>query len=373
MYILAINLSHHASICLLQDEKIIFYLEYDRLSGEKEGPFKSGDWQQVKLLDVISNYTKHIDHLIFCSFGKDKIHSYSDEELVSFFKNALGELQITFDNSHFYNEHHLYHATNAFYHSKFDEAAVLILDGGGTYYDGLIPLRESESMYYFSNLEFETIKKHYSRLYIFSDSNPIKYNQKTIFSTSLSCGWIFNYLIHLSKKSAGHIMCISSYGDLEKVPSNDWFLYDKNSDIWYTDNNTILEIFRENCNMSDIKPYDINPHNNIGNFLIDYNSEFCYQALANVAKKAQKETKEHTIRLIQQLLEKCNTKNVVLSGGYMLNCVNNYEYLKAFPDINFYIDPIAHDGGTAIGAAKYLWHNVLKNSKRGKLETLYLG
>ena len=50
------------------------------------------------------------------------------------------------------------------------------------------------------------------------------------------------------------------------------------------------------------------------------------------------------------------TGNICLSGGCFLNCVANYKMKKKYPHINFYIEPIAHDGGTAIGAA-YLAYN----------------
>ena len=81
----------------------------------------------------------------------------------------------------------------------------------------------------------------------------------------------------------------------------------------------------------------------------------------------------HTIRLIKQLLDKTGTKNVVLSGGYFLNCVNNYHYIKEFPEINFYVDPCSHDGGTAIGAAFYVWHHLLNNTQRHPITSLFLG
>jgi carbamoyltransferase len=42
-------------------------------------------------------------------------------------------------------------------------------------------------------------------------------------------------------------------------------------------------------------------------------------------------------------------------GGYGLNCVANYKYWKEFPDLNIYCEPISHDGGTSIGAAKYIY------------------
>jgi predicted NodU family carbamoyl transferase len=94
---------------------------------------------------------------------------------------------------------------------------------------------------------------------------------------------------------------------------------------------------------------------------------------ATIAKRIQDETKKHTIRLIQKSIDLTGSKNIVLSGGYFLNCVNNYQYLNHFPDINFYIDPISYDGGTAIGAAKWFWHGLTGDKTIRKLNTLYLG
>ena len=53
-----------------------------------------------------------------------------------------------------------------------------------------------------------------------------------------------------------------------------------------------------------------------------------------------------------------STKNIVLSGGYSLNCTNNYKYLQAFPEYQFFVDPIPHDGGTAVGAALEEWRKL---------------
>tara|TARA_B100002019_G_scaffold289865_1_gene306372 strand:+ start:6791 stop:7606 length:816 start_codon:yes stop_codon:yes gene_type:complete len=53
----------------------------------------------------------------------------------------------------------------------------------------------------------------------------------------------------------------------------------------------------------------------------------------------------------EELLEMRTSNNVVVSGGCFLNCVANYKMKKKFPHINLYVEPIAHDGGTAIGAA----------------------
>ena len=54
---------------------------------------------------------------------------------------------------------------------------------------------------------------------------------------------------------------------------------------------------------------------------------------------------------------KCESKNIIITGGCALNCVANYEYLKHLPkDVNLYIEPVSNDAGTAIGLAKYLYY-----------------
>ena len=64
---------------------------------------------------------------------------------------------------------------------------------------------------------------------------------------------------------------------------------------------------------------------------------------------------------------------ISLTGGYALNCVNNYEYIKAFPNVNFYFDPLSNDGGTSVGAVKYFWHHLTQDKTIRPLESLYLG
>lgn len=92
-----------------------------------------------------------------------------------------------------------------------------------------------------------------------------------------------------------------------------------------------------------------------------------------ISKKLQEETKKHTMYLIDKALSTTNSKNIVLSGGYFLNCVNNYEYKKSLPKyINVYIDPIPHDAGTALGSVQYLWFK-LTGKKVRPLANVFFG
>ena len=75
----------------------------------------------------------------------------------------------------------------------------------------------------------------------------------------------------------------------------------------------------------------------------------------NAAATIQNDWEDRAIELVKIASKNCN--NIVLTGGCFLNCVVNYKLLKEFPDLNFYVDPIAFDGGTSIGAAYILHHN----------------
>ena len=60
--------------------------------------------------------------------------------------------------------------------------------------------------------------------------------------------------------------------------------------------------------------------------------------------------------LVDDAIKLTGCNNIVLSGGCMLNCVANYKLRKSLPKhVKLYTVPVAHDGGTSIGAA-YLVH-----------------
>jgi len=78
----------------------------------------------------------------------------------------------------------------------------------------------------------------------------------------------------------------------------------------------------------------------------------------NAAQLVERDSYDNAVEVINKAISLLpDVKNIVLSGGFSLNCTNNYKYLKAFPDHQFFVDPIPHDGGTAVGAALDLWRN----------------
>lgn len=399
MYILGINISHHASVCLLNDGIIEYYIEEERLSRNKYHLLEDNN-NQLYSIKNIKKYTNHLNYIIFSSFGRV---FNEDSEIIQSIIEQLEEHDILYDSYIFNHEdHHLYHAACGFYGSGFEDAVCLVLDGGGSYkkddYENLKetykhPFRETESIYSCDYQDgIKELYKHHSLLDWDEDNEDIgeilftdkKFGYERIFSHSYSCGELFNFTSSVlgfdSGFDAGKVMGLSSYGnyllpmlneskegsDLLLIFENEWF-YNKN-DEWITKRHI----------GSDIESHYEHEKQSILNYrecdlTIPFNQIHSLSSL--FAYKLQIETEKHTLRLIEKAIKLSNKKNIILSGGYALNCVNNYRYRKSLPkDITIYIDPISNDAGTAIGAAKLLWHSLKKdNNKIDRLETLYLG
>jgi carbamoyltransferase len=97
----------------------------------------------------------------------------------------------------------------------------------------------------------------------------------------------------------------------------------------------------------------------------------------NLAWAVQNETQEYIAELIEKAVDMTGEKNIVISGGYGLNVIANYYYRERFPELNIYVDPISHDGGTSIGYAKLFANKKIGDDNgehiKDPLTTLYLG
>lgn len=426
MYILGINISHHASSCLIKDGEILYFVEENKIVRDKKffyhdslffdknmGSYKNPKYDSFyPSIDILKKYTDTVDYVIFTSYGQENW----DEAVIKIIGKKLDESGIKYKTKLFYHEnHHVYHASNSFYSSGFDDAVALVMDGGGSYdkeyYEKEIKdkyeyaFRESESIYKcdYDN-GFTPLFKHYSLFDKDYQKEEIfvvtkEYPYKEIFTHSISCGTYFALLANLydtGLDTAGKIMGLSSYGD-ENYAKNPLlekdFFYEMNGE-WVTSpfpfddvsqlmSNLDLDIDAFNDEFKDFnfKDLHVDQYSNKTKDLVTKTSENKdlfdkynkFIKYATIAKKCQVETERQTVRLIQKALDLSGSKNVVLSGGYFLNCVNNFNYLKHFPDVNFFVDPISHDAGTAIGAAKWLYHGLTGDKIKRPLETLYLG
>ena len=419
MNIVGINISHDSSSCLLRDGKLVYLLEEERISRRKAHGIHYGDLRFYGL-EHLKNHVKVIDHLVFSSYGRggkavndaetiftyiEDIDHYGGEyfsrrwdtmmnegkfyraipDVIEFFLDndrvvihaivkQLTDVGIKVKNIVFEpDQHHLHHAIAGYHFSNFDQAVSLVMDAGGSFgmddyyemskflkYQAIF--REKESAYYFTDKEMRSIYGHFSRPFTTPREGELMLKRDgRVFSHTLSAGDLFNlitgdrFLGMGCGKNAGKTMGLSSYyqDEFPEELQEDWF-YELDG-VMLTDHKLLDKL--ESLNSK----YD---------FKVRHDNMY-YPSM--LAKKLQIETEKLTIFLIKKALEITPTKNVILSGGYFMNCVNNFKYRKYFSDdIKFYIDPIPYEAGTCFGCAAQVWMGF--TGKKVKVpDNLYLG
>ena len=215
------------------------------------------------------------------------------------------------------NEHHLLHAMAVLYQSPFKDALILVCDGGGSkfFHEQYPNYQEMESMFYLSEDEITPLYKHLS-------------NARAVSDIDIKC-YDNNYFAH------PHRFTLDD-ADFDVELSSDLSEGQKFSAL--SARLGYDEIGRAAGKVMGMASYGLERR-------LD-----CYTP-ADLSGRLQTETVQVTKKLIERLIEyKPECKNICLSGGYALNCVGNYQYLDMFPNHNFFVDPCAHDGGTAIGS-----------------------
>jgi predicted NodU family carbamoyl transferase/ferredoxin len=94
----------------------------------------------------------------------------------------------------------------------------------------------------------------------------------------------------------------------------------------------------------------------------------------NLAASVQQALEESVIRLLEEGYALENFRNLCLAGGVALNCRMNQRIRKEFSPQGMFVQPAAHDGGTALGAALEA-HRLITgdNPGCGVMEHAYLG
>ena len=79
----------------------------------------------------------------------------------------------------------------------------------------------------------------------------------------------------------------------------------------------------------------------------------------NLAASLQARLEEVYLGMLKKLAERTGLKAVCLAGGVAFNCVANGKIFDATPFEQVYVQPAAGDGGLSVGAAFYVWHQIL--------------
>jgi carbamoyltransferase len=83
----------------------------------------------------------------------------------------------------------------------------------------------------------------------------------------------------------------------------------------------------------------------------------------DVAASIQAVTEDVMLRIGRHVHEQTRMKNLVLAGGVALNCVANGRLLREGPFERIWIQPAAGDAGGALGAALFVWHQLLEKPR----------
>ncbi len=381
-YIAAIARGHNAGVCLLKDGEIVFSIEEERLSRRKY------DGSPLAAMTKILEYTDRIDFLIVAhtqslkdtagkiDFTGDDMYTGLARKLGLIERNVKTEIHPqVIDLSAI---HHKLHAACAFYRSGFKSATAVIVDGAGTF----IPMQigneniigwETESIFDCSYpakiiTKYKHIGTRGPNITGLIDGNDEENIYQALITEKAGITKVYEAATQycgFSSIEAGKTMGLFPYGSPnDKIPP----LFDYTSTIPLSNRNIVIPTY-PNGAVINAGAYE---------YLNDFSSTdlSLLQNRRDIAYACQTQTQKMVLNLIENAVEITGNKNVVLSGGYGLNCVANYYYLEKLKDkdINLYVEPISNDAGTAIGAALYFYHQLLDDKNvRPRQDDLYLG
>jgi carbamoyltransferase len=90
------------------------------------------------------------------------------------------------------------------------------------------------------------------------------------------------------------------------------------------------------------------------------------QHYMDVAASIQQVTEEIMLRCAVHVQRQTGARNLCLAGGVALNCVGNGRVLREGPFDAIWIQPAAGDAGGALGAALFVWHQLLDRPRTAR-------
>ena len=341
---------HDSAAALIIDGKIIAAAQEERFTRIKHDasyPFNS--------INFVLNYSKmelsQIDQIIFfekpflkferlletyVAFAPKGFKSFCKEipiwlrEKLFQKKMLLDELK-KHDNTFikeekiFFSDHHLSHASSAFFPSPFKEAIVLTADGVGEWATTTVAIGKNNKL---------DIKKEIH----FPHSLGLLYSA-------------FTYYAGFKVNSGEYkLMGLAPYGN----PIYEKDIIDNLIDI---KEDGSFHLNQDYFNYATGLTMTNNRFNNLfGQKPRDPIKEKLTQFHMDIAASIQKVTEDIMIKLAKSLKKEFNLPNLCLAGGVALNCVANGKILKEKIFDNIWVQPAAGDAGGALGAALALWH-----------------
>lgn len=223
-------------------------------------------------------------------------------------------------------EHHLSHASSAFFPSPYESAAILTIDGVGEWSTASI---------------------------CFGEQNKISLLKELHFPHSVGLLYsAFTYYIGFTVNSGEYkLMGLAPYGNPDSEQTKKFFniiksdLIDIKTDgsIWL---NQKYFNYATGLNMIKRKKWE-----KLFGFPVRKSETNIEQHHCNLALAIQMVTEEIVLKMAREAKRITNAENLCLAGGVALNCVANGKLIKEGIFKNIYIQPAAGDAGGALGAA----------------------
>ena len=365
-YVLGLNTyDHDVSACLLRDGAIAFAIGKERLTREKHA---SGFYKEV------IDYCLEAEGITFDDVDLVVTNSYilpvPDLEEQLAFRDMPGflpppEREQAEKHPVFRAKtdkvvtvsHHLAHAYSAFAASPFEEGAVMIVDGVGSYRADAMekppgdvtgnPLaRESESYYRFSGNDLECLKK----VWLEPSRGPLNEEFYSMPGLGALYSRASTYVFGDWNK-CGELMGLAPYGRREQVKS-------------------LLEMDGGELRVpgwtSEFKqPFLVGA--------VDWEKHPAMRHWEDLAWRVQDDTENVLLARTRWLRETTGATNLCIAGGVALNCVANGRIAREGGFENVWIQPAAGDDGIAIGCAYYGWLAVLKQRRSYVMEHAFTG
>jgi carbamoyltransferase len=236
------------------------------------------------------------------------------------------------DKNIFFSEHHLSHASSAFFPSPFEEALVLTADGVGEWATTTVAIGKNNKL---------EIKKEIH----FPHSLGLLYSA-------------FTYYTGFKVNSGEYkLMGLAPYGNPIYKDKIKKLIDIKNDGTFRLDQSffnyaTGLTMTNEKFN----KLFGQKPR--------DPKKEKLTQFHMDIAASIQSVTEEIMIKIAKSIKNEYGIKNLCLAGGVALNCVVNGKLIKEKIFDNIWIQPAAGDAGGSLGAALAFWYIEQNNSRK---------
>ncbi len=241
-----------------------------------------------------------------------------------------------------YGQHHLSHAASAFYASGFEEAAILTVDGVG---------------------EWATASWGVGK------DKEVKLLEEIRFPHSLGLLYsAFTFYLGFKVNSGEYkVMGLAPYGEPVYVDRIKKLIHIREDGSFRLDMRHFtfdhgMRMYNERFEQvmgAPTRPLD--------------ESQPLEQFHKDVARSLQEVVNEVMVALAERVMRETGQKRLCLAGGVALNCVANGHILRETDIEELFVQPAAGDAGSAMGAALWAWHDLLRKPRGWKLEDAYLG